>query len=214
MQNIDNDILDIANRCIEKSKEYNHEERQIPAVKMRLPRKFESYSFETFNGNKELISDLKALIEHGFDGIVLTGNTGSGKTHLAISILKEILERRKTDFAMGDFRPALVTAPELLQRLRESFGSGTMETESEIIDKYSSCELLVLDDLGSEKTSEYAVTSLYIILDRRDRELRPTIITTNLSLKEIDEKLGARIASRLSAWHNIRINMPDYRKKR
>ena len=88
------------------------------------------------------------------------------------------------------------------------------ETESDVLDKYSSCELLILDDLGSEKTSDFTIQSLYLIIDRRYRNLKPTIITTNLTLPEIGEKIDARIASRLSEMKVIEINMPDYRKKR
>jgi DNA replication protein DnaC len=75
-------------------------------------------------------------------------------------------------------------------------------------------DLLVLDDLGAEKTTEFAITTLYIIIDRRIRDAKRTIITTNLSLKEIEDKLDARIASRLSGMQNVKISMPDYRKKR
>jgi DNA replication protein DnaC len=73
---------------------------------------------------------------------------------------------------------------------------------------------LCLDDLGAEKTTEYAITTLYLIIDRRIRNEMQTIITTNLSLDEIEATLGARIASRLAEMKIIKINMPDYRKKR
>ena len=91
---------------------------------------------------------------------------------------------------------------------------GGAESEDEIISRYSEIPVLVLDDLGAEKVSEFAITTLYIILDRRIRECRKTIITTNLSKEEIDATFGARIASRLGGMENIKINMPDYRKNR
>lgn len=53
-----------------------------------------------------------------------------------------------------------------------------------------------------------------VFIDRKIRDAKRTIITTNLSLKEIEEKLDARIASRLSGMQNIKINMPDHRKRR
>jgi len=75
-------------------------------------------------------------------------------------------------------------------------------------------DFLIIDDLGAEKSTEFSITTLYIILDRRIRELKTTIITTNLSMSQIEEHLGARIASRLSEMKNIKINMPDHRKRR
>jgi len=88
------------------------------------------------------------------------------------------------------------------------------ETEEEIVNFYSDMDFLIIDDLGAEKSTEFSITTLYIILDRRIRELKTTIITTNLSMSQIEEHLGARIASRLSEMKNIKINMPDHRKRR
>ena len=142
------------------------------------------------------------LAETGCD-IVLRGETGCGKTHLAVALIQHA--------GHGYF----TTVPELLLRIRSTFNEGLLrETEADVIDDICRHDLLVLDDLGAEKTTEYAITTLYIIIDRRIRDAKRTIITTNLSLKEIEEKLDARIASRLSGMQNIKINMPDYRKKR
>ena len=68
--------------------------------------------------------------------------------------------------------------------------------------------------MGAEKTTDWSITTLYIILDRRYRNNKPTLITTNLNLKEIENNLGSRIASRLSESLIVPINMLDFRKKR
>lgn len=185
-----------------------------------IPTKYISSSFETFTGNEKLVNDCRAY-KNG--GLVLYGNTGCGKTHLAVSIMRnrykinltELINMEwKRDYGYMTESQIFKPVPDLLLKIRGAFKEGAEESEQQIIDKYSKVPLLVLDDLGSEKTSEYSITTLYIIIDRRDRELMPTIITTNLTPKEIEEKLGARIASRLSGMKNIKINMPDYRKKR
>ena len=72
------------------------------------------------------------------------------------------------------------------------------DTEQDVLDKYSKCDLLLLDDLGSEKVSDFTIQSLYLVIDRRNRDLRPTIVTTNLSLEEIETQIDARMASRLA----------------
>lgn len=195
-----------------------------PEIELRgfmIPAKYISSSFETFTGNEKLVSECMAYSE---GGLVLYGNTGCGKTHLAVSIMRNMYKSNINEIinSLSDQLPdyskikkqIFKPVPDLLLEIRSAFKDGASESEDDIIKKYSRVPLLVLDDLGSEKTSEYSITTLYIIIDRRDRELMPTIITTNLNPKEIEEKLGARIASRLSGMKNIKINMPDYRKKR
>lgn len=160
-------------------------------------------SFENFKGNDRLIQVLRAST----GSLFLTGKTGCGKTHLAISILREA---RVTSAIVGYF----ITVPEMLMKIRASFSGASGETEEEIVKRFSDYEVLVLDDLGSEKTSEYSITTLFLILDRRDRYYKRTIVTSNLSLAQIEESLGARIASRLAGMNPIQINMQDYRKNR
>ena len=167
-----------------------------------VPKLFSECTFDNYLGNDKLVADLTTIAGSN-QHVVLRGNTGCGKTHLAVAMIqgRNTLETR------------FITVPDLLLKIRASFHDGS-ESEDEIIRKYSEIPILVLDDLGAEKVSEFAITTLYIILDRRIRECRKTIITTNLSKEEIDETFGARIASRLSGMENIKINMPDYRKNR
>lgn len=185
-----------------------------------VPAKYLNSSFETFAGNDKLVTECRT---YKGGGLVLFGNTGCGKTHLAVSIMRNLYITNITDIVNKEWdsencyeakRQIFKPIPDLLLEIRSSFQAGTKETEEAIIDKYSTIPFLVLDDLGSEKTTEFAITTLYIILDHRDRELMPTVITTNLNNKEIEDKLGARIASRMAGMKNIKINMPDYRKMR
>jgi len=184
------------------------------------PAKYFNSTFDNFIGNEKLIDELK---KHEIGNLVLYGNTGCGKTHLAVAMMRQAIITDINRILGLNWEwnnkpqiltPRFVPAPELLLEIRQSFRDGSPISEADVIKKYCEAGLLILDDLGSEKTSEYSITTLYIIIDRRDRELLPTIITTNLSQKEVEEKLGARIASRLAGMKNIKINMPDYRKKR
>jgi len=191
-----------------------------------IPKKYHASSFENFTGNDKLVETLRG---YSGGGLVLSGKTGSGKTHLSVAIMRnlEAMEWQKhcqhnIDLvragqpASTELRStkAFITAPELLLGIRKSFRDDSECSESDILDRYSGKSLMVLDDLGSEKTTEYAITTLYILIDRRDRQLRDTIITTNLSLAEIETKLNARIASRLAGWVNVKIGMSDYRKRK
>lgn len=169
-----------------------------------IPRRYRDCSFDNFIGNDKLVEKVMAM---SGESIVLTGNTGCGKTHLAIAAMRHGIERG----AIG-IGAIFIPVPELLLKIRSSFREGARETEADVIDRYAGCSCLILDDLGAEKTSEYSIATMELIIDRRYRSEAQTIITTNLSLLDIEEKLSARIASRLSEMNPIKINMPDYRK--
>lgn len=158
------------------------------------------YGFDNFKGNDKLVATIREFAEQG-KSMLLTGRTGCGKTHLAIAAARHLS------------RPAIfVTVPELLLEIRASFNGE--DSESRLIRRYARAELLVLDDLGAEKTTEYSIQTLYTIISRRNREEAQTIVTTNLDLAQIADSLGDRIASRLAEMKIVKINMQDYRTRR
>jgi len=166
-----------------------------------VPKKYCECSFENFTGNEKLTEYLKTL-SYGEDSIVLYGGPGCGKTHLAAAIMRHT----QSGFFVG--------VPELLLRIRDSFNDSSKCTEKEIIDEYSQKPFLTLDDLGAEKTTEYSITTLYLILNKRINDGLKTVITTNLSVPQLSSALGERIGSRISSMNIVKINMPDYRKRR
>jgi len=204
-----------------------------------VPEKYKDTSFNTFIGNDKIKEHCMALAEWE-DDIMISGPTGSGKTHLAVSILRNIIERGVIKYPMGRdrtgnkllFSPGVfglmgsgefVTVPRLLMDLRAVFSGSQkkqgmdgweVKTEQDAIAEYTKPSVLILDDLGAEKTTDYSLTSLYLIIDERINNLKRTIVTTNLTLKEIEEKMDARVASRLSGMKIIKLTMPDHRKKR
>jgi DNA replication protein DnaC len=158
------------------------------------------------------------------ESIFITGPAGTGKSYMAAALVKDsigtkarewleanmendYLEREARGFHQGErFRYSSwrwITVPELLLSLRASFKDGAQFTEEEVIGEYSNVSLLILDDLGAEKSSEFTIQSLYLIIDRRYSEIRPTIITSNLSLGQISEKVGDRIASRIAGMCRV-----------
>lgn len=130
------------------------------------------------------------------DSLYLTGPRGTGKTHMAAAIIREIVLDKTPSHSLSGLQ--WTSAPDLLLEIRATFRDGSERSEKEIIEQYSNCKLLVLDDLGAEKTSGWSLQTLYTIIDRRYREERQTIITSNLSLDELAAQVDDRIASRLS----------------
>jgi len=135
-------------------------------------------------------------LEKTTDSLYLTGPRGTGKTHMAAAIVREIVSDKTPSHSLSGVQ--WTSAPDLLLEIRATFRDGSERSEMGIIEQYSDCRLLVLDDLGAEKTSEWSLQTLYTIIDRRYREERQTIITSNLSLDELAAQVDDRIASRLS----------------
>lgn len=132
--------------------------------------------------------------------LFFTGRYGTGKTHLAASIANYALEHG-TEII---FQPV----PDLLDQLRMSYGN-ISESYEERFNRIRSVQLLILDDLGAQSSTAWAEEKLYQIINYRYVNQLPTVITTNVNLRDVD----GRIASRLRDPFVSRIVMqvPDYR---
>lgn len=146
------------------------------------------------------------------ESLFITGPAGTGKTYLGVAMLKEWMYatvKERSSWSDEDKRrtspPSWTweTVPELLLTLRGSFKDHSRYTEQEVIKDFSDPDLLILDDMGAEKSSEYSIQSLYLIIDRRYSSQSKTIITSNLSLGQIAEKVGDRIASRIAGMCRV-----------
>jgi DNA replication protein DnaC len=131
------------------------------------------------------------------EGIFVHGPTGTGKTHFAVAALAEIL----STVERGSAR--FVTVPALLMEIRAMHKDSSPCAEEELIRRFADIEILVLDDLGAEKGSEWAMQSLCLIIDRRYSDMRRTVITSNLGLDGVAERLGERIASRIAGMCRV-----------
>ncbi len=136
----------------------------------------------------------------------IKGNVGVGKSHMAVAIMREYLreikpeydeQRKEYSYHPEESMPVFVEVPELLLRIRDTYNDASNESEKDIVNYYSSTPFLVLDDLGSEKASEFSTLMLYLIINRRCTSGKTTIITSNLSLALIEDRLSDRISSRI-----------------
>ncbi len=135
--------------------------------------------------------------------LVLIGNSGCGKTHLAVAVANAHLERG------GDVFFAFV--PDLLDHLRYTFSPDSRVTYDELFDRIKQAPLLVLDDLGAESSTAWANEKLYQIIVHRHHARLPTVITT----RDIRSGENDPIASRLNdpqVAQVMAITAPDYRQ--
>lgn len=144
----------------------------------------------------------------GDRGLYLHGPVGTGKTHLAVAALLEMAAAGRT--------VKFSVVRELLLKCRESYHDGAERRLPEILDNVLAREVLVLDDLGAEKISEFARADVLLALvDRAYTDQWPAlVVTSNLSLEELARKTDPRIADRLREMCTaIRLGGPSYRRR-
>lgn len=159
---------------------------------MRLPLRYAGTTFDVWkphNGGPRLrcmsyVADWPPSKPH----ILLTGNKGTGKTTLSIAILKAAHEKHGVT---GQFWPVT----DLLARLRATADPDrATESEGDILDQMRRIPLLVLDDWGAHKATDFAEDRLFTIIDYRYRDMRPTVVTSNTDLVDLDSRVKSRLA--------------------
>ena len=146
-------------------------------------------NFENFNINQdnenavEVAKDYikKSIAEKQTEGLIITGESGLGKTHLAASIANKLIENDKI-VLMGRLTM-------LLDMIKETFRDNT-KSENELIELYSNVDMIVIDDLGTEKISGWALEKLYTIIENRNENRLPIIITTRFDKQGLIERFS------------------------
>ncbi|NQU42055.1 ATP-binding protein [bacterium] len=184
----------------------------------RIPDRFRGKNFGNFKtankARRDVLQAAEAYVssfnfQNGSPkGLIMRGVVGCGKTHLAVAILQAIIAKGYTGLYYN--------MPDLLSDIRATYDDRSPLSEHEILLEVNEPDLLVLDDLGAEKTADWINDRLYLIVNRRYENCRPILVTTNLSMAELGEKLGERIVSRLCELSEHRFpEFPkeDFRKK-
>ncbi len=161
-----------------------------------LGERFSKSTFESFldrNGSetayKVAVKYVKTFKEWNGESLMLWGEPGNGKTHLAAAIVNELSKK--------GYIVVFQSVPELLQRIRSTFNSENKENETQIMRALLECDLLILDDIGAEKTTEWVEEKLFNIIDGRYRKELPTLYTSNLEPKELKHQVGKRSYDRM-----------------
>ncbi len=199
----------------------------------RIPQRYEHCSFDTFEfglragGEDEILLNAQYMatkfvenypVTTGGRGIIFTGDIGVGKTHLAISILRALIQDRGARGVFCDYR-------DLLKQIQNSYNPQVATTEMELLRPVFDAEVLVLDELGATKPTEWVSDTVAHILNTRYLDRRTTIITTNFPNRPpggaqkpgddtLADRIGERIRSRLNEMcQTVEItNVGDFRK--
>lgn len=123
--------------------------------------------------------------EPGRNGLFITGPKGTGKTHLAAAIANQLMQQGTPVICM--------TMIDLLERIKRTYEQnrqyGGEISEGSVLDTYKRVQLLIIDDMGKEPATEWAVSKIYAIINARYEAYMPTIITTNYSDAELVRRL-------------------------
>lgn len=174
---------------------------------MGIPKKYHNVLFNQLLGITDMVSYAQEMADRGHS-ITFTGPCGVGKTHLAICLMRRIWI--KLFNADRDNLPAYKSYSDLLNNIKQAW-TGNPQDEYRWINKLSTVPLLVLDDVGVGNHTDWSRSIIYQVVDKRYRDCRQTIITTNLSIAKFAEVVDDRIASRLCDGIAVEMSGKDWR---
>lgn len=203
---LDKKLMIIRNACKcdrDRAEQEKLREKQIEQDRLRkncfISKTQIAYTFENADEDtdKDIIKKAKNYVKHFEEmrkdnvGLLLYGNVGSGKTYIACSIANAIITEYSYTVKMRNFA----------QILNDLQKGGFNLDRNEYIEQITSSTLLILDDFGIERNTEYALEQIYNVINARYLKARPTIITTNLNFKDIEKEqediMLGRIYSRI-----------------
>ena len=184
-------------KCAEEKTQAIHRIEQaanLPfSVRGTLPRSFVAGTFTNFierDGAEEAFNICQDYVnENTAPILVLRGPRGTGKTHLMEAVGRELIAR--------DMTVRYERVPALLSRIRSSYDRSYPEVAEDDMRRCHLAQLLMLDDLGSEKSSEWVQEKIFELIDERYGTGRLLIVSTNDSYSSLSNNLGERVASRL-----------------
>jgi DNA replication protein DnaC len=162
--------------------------------RLNIPIRYRQMGLGVLDAEKSLIDQAKAAI-YRKRSLFLYGGVGSGKTQLAVSLM---LDWYAENFAT---KPYFLSCVELFQQLKDAIT--LRQSESSVLGQYEHYPLLILDDVGAEKLSDWQRSILYVLIDRIYRNTSLAIFTSNLSLHDIAEAVDGRLASRIAEMADI-----------
>jgi len=206
-----------ARRC-DCRKQDNH---SVLISRARVPRRYDKCHFQSFiveNDSQKVALKYASNLVRDYPavdrGLLLTGPCGVGKTHLAVSILKALTER--------GFSCLFYEFGSLLKTIQDSYNPISKTSELTVLAPVFNAEVLVLDELGASKPTDWVKDTMSQIINTRYNDDRLTILTTNYSDtrktdrdETLEDRIGVRLRSRLyEMCKTIEIDGEDFRRKK
>jgi DNA replication protein DnaC len=187
----------------------------------RIPRRYERCSFANFISEPGTSQDNALLHAHKLAneypaverGLLLMGPAGVGKTHLAVSIIKDLIEK--------GFAGLFFEFGSLLKEIQDSYNPISKTSELKVLAPVYQADVLVLDELGATVPTDWVRDTMYQIINKRYNDNKLTIFTTNYfdsprseKMQVLEDRIGTRLRSRLyEMCTNVTIDGEDYRRQ-
>ncbi len=178
-------------------KYYSTEKYSNPEENIFLDYSPREYMEASFDFLKSYAENFKP----GANSFFFTGATGLGKTHLSLAVMNKVTEKGYSVF--------YGSADNIIKQMeKERFGRSNGDIEEEI----ENADLLIIDDLGTEFKTAFSETAVYQIINNAILNGKPMIISSNLSIDELEERYGQRVVSRLNSFEVVNFIGTDIRQ--
>lgn len=166
-----------------------------------IARRFEACEFDNYQAiNQDAAKNLASCQRYTHSwperlkagtGLVMTGNCGTGKNHLAVSIAKSIIRDHLAKVEITDVM-------RLTRAVKSTWRHNAEMTEEDVIERFASLDLLIIDEVGVQFGSPTEMTILQEIINARYESILPTILISNLTFDQLKETIGERIVDRVT----------------
>lgn len=163
---------------------------------LALPQRLDAYDFRSFiarlPGQKTVLNVCREFVGNwpNVGGLVMIGGVGAGKTHLAVSICKELCKRGVIC--------RLETISRIIREIRSTWKGGNESmSEQDVIDKFSGLDLLVIDEIGAQYGTDSERVLVTEIINNRYERMKPTILIGNVKRSELEALVGVRVVDRV-----------------
>lgn len=187
-----------------------------------IPTRYENCTLESYSSRTDSekaawlmarrFSEEYPVFESGL-GLLITGPCGVGKTHLAVAILRKLIDEKETRCLFSDFR-------DLLRDIQNSYNPISGTSEAKILEPILKAEVLVLDELGASKMTEWVRDTVSYIINSRYNDRRTTLFTSNYldaaenGQETLSDRIGVRMRSRLyEMCRLLEIQGGDFRRE-
>ncbi|WP_431644181.1 ATP-binding protein [Enterobacter asburiae] len=166
-----------------------------------IARRFEACEFDNYQAiNQDAAKNLAACQRYASSwperlnagtGLVMTGNCGTGKNHLAVAMAKSIIRDHLANVEITDVM-------RLTRAVKSTWRHNAEMTEEDVIERFASLDLLIIDEVGVQFGSPTEMTILQEIINARYESILPTILISNLAFDQLKETIGERIVDRVT----------------
>ncbi|MER2949615.1 ATP-binding protein [Morganella morganii] len=184
-------------------------------LNVNIPPRFAAATFETYHpANPDAKNNLEICREYAEtwlsrktagEALILCGTPGTGKTHLAVSIARQVAtEAQESVF--------ITTAARIIRAFRRTWAGDAEYSELDVLEKYCYPGLLIIDEIGVQYGTDSERNILFEVINDRYEDMLPTIMISNLPLNELAPLLGERVVDRmLEGGAVLSFNWPSYR---